>query len=330
MIVLLCVLVLVAAPAALCVGSVAIPPAEVLRQCWAAATGGAPADRSADVLFSVRLPRVLLAVAVGAAMGLAGLASQTLFRNPLASPYVMGVTSGAAVGAVLGMLIAGKAVAWVTLPAFGVVGGLGVTAALFALARRGRHFGQSLLLAGIAVSALGSALTGAALYLAGERLQTIVFWLMGGLWQAGWRDVILMAPVTAAALMALVILAPAMDVALVGDRSARDLGVHVRRLHYGLLAVVAVATSVAVSLTGVIGFVGLIVPHLLRLTIGAGHRALVPACAAGGALLLLAADTLARTVAAPAEVPVGILTALVGAPVFLWLLQRRSVGGLAA
>ena len=137
-------------------------------------------------------------------------------------------------------------------------------------------------------------------------------------------------PVLGSAFVCLTALAPAMNVALVGGRSAGDLGVHVPRLQQWLLLVVAVVTSVAVSLTGVIGFVGLIVPHLLRLTIGAGHRSLVPACAAGGALLLLVADTLARTVAAPAEVPVGILTALVGAPVFLWLLQRRGVGGPVA
>lgn len=321
---------LIAAFGALMVGGAAVSPQEVLRQCWQVLGGQAPDDVVGRILFETRLPRIVLALAVGAAMGLAGLASQTLFRNPLASPYVMGVSSGAAVGAVFGMLLAGKVIGFAAVPVFSVATGLAVTAAVFLLARRGGNFGQSLLLAGIAVSAFCSALTAAALYLAGERLQTLVFWLMGGLWQATWRDALVMAPVTAACFTALVFLAPAMDVALVGERSARDLGVNVRRLQNGLLILVAVTTSVAVSLTGVIGFVGLIVPHLLRVGIGAGHRGLVPACAIGGALLLLVADTLARTVASPAEVPVGILTALVGAPVFLWLLHRRGVGRPAA
>ena len=329
MLALLAAATLLATVVALMVGGASIPLEEVLRSCWQAASGQPTDDATARIILATRLPRIVLALAVGAAMGLAGLASQTLFRNPLASPYVMGVSSGAAVGAVFGMLLVGKLIGFAGVPALSVASGLAVTGGVFLLARRGHHFGQSLLLAGIAVSAFCSALTAAALYLAGERLQTLVFWLMGGMWQATWRDV-LMAPVTAACLAASLFLAPAMDVALVGDRSARDLGVNVRRLQNWLLVLVAVATSVAVSLTGVIGFIGLIVPHLLRLVIGAGHRSLVPTCAAGGALLLLVADTLARTVVAPAEVPVGILTALVGAPVFLWLLQRRGVGRPAA
>ena len=319
----------VAAMVALLVGSVRIPPGEVWRQISQAIAGQGSGDATASILLNTRLPRIILAIVVGAAMGLAGLAAQTLFRNPLASPYVMGVSNGAAVGAVAAMLLIGRAISYATVPAFSVAGGLLVTVAVFALARRGQHFGQSLLLAGIAISAFASALTAAALYLAGERLQTLVFWLMGGLWQATWRDVQIMTPITGASTIALMLLAPAMNVALTGERSAGDLGVNVRRLQKALLVIVAAATSVAVSLTGVIGFVGLVVPHLLRLLIGADHRALVPASALGGGLLLLIADTLARTLAAPAEIPVGILTALLGAPIFLWLLQRRAARRMA-
>jgi iron complex transport system permease protein len=277
----------------------------------------------ARIVLGIRLPRIILAVAIGAGMGVAGLASQTLFRNPLASPYVLGVSNGSAVGAVVAMLLVGKTLGYGGVPAMSVLGGCAVGAIVFTMARRSSRFGHSLLLAGIAISAFCAALTAAALYLAGERLQTLVFWLMGGLWQATWRDVLLMTPVTVAAIVGLMALAPAMNVALVGERSAIDLGVNVRRLQILLLIVVSVTTSMAVAVSGVIGFVGLIVPHLLRMLIGADHRGLVPASAAGGALLLLVADTLARTVAAPAEVPVGIVTALVGAPVFLWLLRRR-------
>lgn len=326
MFLLLWTLVLIAAFVGLMVGSVNIAPRQVLGCLMRLLSGAGCSDATDRILWSVRLPRIILSLAVGASMGMTGLAAQTLFRNPLASPYVMGVSNGAAVGAVLGLLLVGRGVGYGAVPLFSMASAFAVTMALFLLARRGRQFGQSLLLAGIAVSAFCSALTAGALYLAGERLQTLVFWLMGGIWQATWRDVFIMLPVCGVCFVVLRLLAPGMNVALVGERSARDLGLEVRRLQQGLLWLVAGVTAVAVSLTGVIGFVGLIVPHVLRLVMGADHRGLVPATALGGALLLLIADTLARTVAAPAEIPVGILTTLVGAPVFLWMLQRRGAG----
>jgi len=309
-------------------GSVEISPTDVLSRCWTAVCGRPLGDSASRVILTTRLPRVLLAAAVGAALGLAGLAAQTLFRNPLASPYIVGVSSGASVGAVAGMMLVGSAAAvtFAAVPIFSVATGLVVTAAVFVMARRGRHFGHSLLLAGIAIAALCSSITAGALYLAGERLQTLVFWLMGGFWRANWRDVLIMVPTTAAALVALMLLAPAMNVSLAGQRSARDLGVRIGVLQALLLAVLSVTTAVAVSLTGIIGFVGLIVPHLLRVVIGSDHRRLVPCTAAAGAILLVLADTLARTLVAPAEIPAGILTSIVGAPIFLWLLQRRGVG----
>jgi len=309
---------------ALFVGSADLSPIKVLAMLGQAIRGHSTEDAVARIILDIRLPRIILAVAIGGGMGLAGLASQTLFRNPLASPYVLGVSNGAAVGAVAAMLLIGKSLAYGSVPAMSIFGGCVVSATVFAMARRSSHFGHSLLLAGIAISAFCSALTAAALYLAGERLQSLVFWLMGGLWQATWRDVLLVAPVSLAALAGLTALAPAMNVALVGERSATDLGVHMRQLQILLLIVVSVTTSVAVAVSGVIGFVGLVVPHLLRMLIGADHRSLIPASATGGALLLLVADTLARTVAAPAEVPVGIVTALVGAPVFLGLIRRHA------
>jgi len=312
---------------ALTLGSVIVPPVEAAGRCWAALWGNSAGDAVDRILLTARLPRIFLAAAVGASLALAGLAAQTLFRNPLASPYIVGVSSGAALAAVAAMLMVGTAgMTFGLLPAFSIAGGLAVTAIVFLLARKGRAFGHSLLLAGIAIGAFCSSLTAGAMYLAGERLQTMVFWLMGGFWRANWRDATIMVPVAGASLLTLTLLAPAMNVALVGDRSARDLGVSVRRLQGALLLCLAVTTATAVSLTGIIGFVGLVVPHLLRLAIGADHWRLVPASALGGALLLVVADTLARMVAAPAEVPVGIVTALVGAPAFLWLLQRRGVG----
>lgn len=327
---LLVVATVLSAGVALCVGSAGIPPARILAILWAAISHPSTAEADARIILAIRLPRILLALAVGSGMGLAGLASQTLFRNPLASPYVLGVSNGAAVGAVVAMLWAGQVLAYAAVPVLAVLGGVVVGLLVFSLARRSDHFGHALLLAGIALSAFCSALTAAALYLAGERLQTVVFWLMGGLWQATWRDVLLVLPVSAVALLTLIVLAPAMNLALAGERAATDLGLPVRRFQTLLLLLICVTTAVAVAVSGVIGFVGLIVPHLLRLLLGADHRILVLASALGGAFLLLAADTLARTLAAPAEIPVGIVTALVGAPVFLWFLRRRVLrGGMA-
>ncbi len=189
--------------AATLVGSADLSPGQVFTVLWRAIRGQPADDLAARVVLDIRLPRVVLAIAVGAGMGLAGLASQTLFRNPLASPYVLGVSNGAALGAVAAMLLTGKVLGFGGVPAMSVFGGCAVSILVFMMARRSGHFGHSLLLAGIAISAFCSSLTAAALYLAGERLQTLVFWLMGGLWQATWRDVLLVTPVTAAALVVL-------------------------------------------------------------------------------------------------------------------------------
>ncbi len=310
---------------ALAVGSVSIAPGEVAARCFDALRGRARGDALDRIILDARLPRVLLAAAVGSALALAGLAAQNLFRNPLAGPHVIGVSSGAALGAVAAMLFAGAA-GW-AVAFWSMAGGLAVGAAVFFLARTGRQWGYSLLLAGIALGTLCSALTTGALYIAGERLQTIIFWLMGGFWRANWSEARVMLPLAVAAAVALRLMAPAMNVAVLGERSAEDTGVNVRRLQFGLLAVAVVPTSVAVSLAGVIGFVGLIAPHMVRLIIGNDHRALVPGCAFAGALLLAGADAVARTAAAPAEIPVGLITAILGAPLFLWLLLRRAGEG---
>jgi iron complex transport system permease protein len=316
---------LVAAMVGITVGSVSIPLGEVWKRLGLAVVGQSRDDTTDRILLAARLPRLVLAASVGTVLALAGLAAQTLFRNPLATPSIIGVSSGSALGAVVGWLLAGR---WglasvACVPLFSVASGLAVTAMVFALGRRGSFFGHALLLGGIAIGSLCSALTTGALYLAGERLQAMVFWLMGGLWQANWRGALIMLPLAVSTLLLMFLLAPSLNVALVGERSAHDLGLNLPRLQRVLLVLIAVTTSVAVSLTGVIGFIGLIVPHLLRLVLGADHRRLVPATALGGATLLITADALARTLASPAEIPVGILTAVVGAPVFLWLLHKR-------
>lgn len=312
----------------LLLGGTRIAPDEAIAALARGIKGQAAMTVTDRILLEVRVPRVLMAAAVGAVLALMGLAAQTMFRNPLATPSILGISNGAALGMVAGLLLAGRVgfEASRVAPLFSIIGGLLVTLLVHAWGQRGRYFGPTLLLAGVAIASLTSALTTGALYLAGERLPAIVFWLMGGLWQATGRDARVMLAVAGGAYLLLRLQAPALNVALVGERSAHDLGLDLPRLQRRLLLLMAIATSIAVSLTGVIGFVGLVAPHLLRLATGSDHRRLVTATALGGALLLTLADTLARTLAAPVEIPVGILTALVGAPVFLFLLARRTGG----
>jgi iron complex transport system permease protein len=306
-------------------GAVFIEPLVVLKRCFGALTGNYIGDSVDLILFGTRLPRIILAAAVGSALATSGVAAQTLFRNPLASPYIIGVSNGAALGAVAAMLLLNGAFAFsfAAIPLFSIAAGLAVTMLVFLLGRRSESLGNGLLLSGIAIGAFCASITSAALYLADERLQTLVFWMMGGFWRADARAVKIMLPVSLAGIAVLMSAAKAMNIALMGERTAGDLGVNVARLQKILLAVIAVQTAVAVSISGVIGFVGLIVPHLIRGLSGPDHNRLVPAAACGGAVLLMLADALARTVAAPAELPVGIITSLIGGPVFLWLLHRR-------
>ncbi len=311
---------------ALVFGSVSIPLREIVSCFRNLVCGAGTDDTTSRIMLSTRLPRVVLGASVGVVLALAGLASQTLFRNPLATPSIMGVSSGSAFGAVLGILLAGSlnGFSYSFVPVFSLVGGAVVAVVVFAWGRRGRFFGQSVLLAGIAISALCSSLTTGALYIAGEKLQAIVFWLMGGLWQASWRDALIMLVVAVAGLVGLILLAPSMNLALLGDTHAHNLGLNLPRLQRLLLALIAITVALAVSFTGAIGFIGLIVPHLIRLQLGSDLRRLVIPTAAGGAILLLNADLLARTLASPAEIPVGIFTASLGAAVFLWLLWGQT------
>lgn len=330
-IVVLAILLVVSAVVALMVGSVHVPPGEIASRCWQVVRGAGHWDATDRILFDARMPRILLAAGAGAILSLAGLAAQTLFLNPLASPYVIGVSSGSALGAVMTILLLGPLGAGFGLvPVTSAACGIAITGVLFLMARGGRHLSQTLLLAGIAIGSLCAALTAGALYLAEERLQTLVFWMMGGFWRATWRDLAVLLPMVAISWTLIRLLSPAMDVLLLGSRSAHDIGVNVPRTVQLLLVLVGATTAVAVSLCGVIGFVDLIVPHLLRPIVGASHRRLAPACAIAGGTIMILADLVARTLASPAEIPVGIVTAILGSPVFLWLLLRRSSQGSRA
>ena len=287
------------------------------------------------VLLDIRLPRIVLALIVGAALAQSGAAMQGLFRNPLAEPGVVGVSGGAALAAVtaivLGLPAALPLPTPLLLPITAFIGGWTATLCVMSLARiDGSLRMATLLLAGMAVNAITSAGIGFLAHTAdATALRTLTFWLFGSLGHAGWAELFWTVPLLLIPLLTLPARARALNALLLGEAEAGHLGVDVERLkrHVSLLVVLSVATSVAA--TGIIAFVGLIVPHLLRLRVGPDHRLLLPSAALGGACLLLTGDLLARTLLAPAELPIGVLTALVGGPFFLWLLARgRDRSGL--
>ncbi|MFE7124472.1 FecCD family ABC transporter permease [Streptomyces sp. NPDC057617] len=317
------------------IGAYGIPLGDVLSSVLhRTGLGGTALDRVGEsVLWNVRLPRVVLALLVGSSLGCAGALTQGVFGNPLAEPGVIGISSGAAVGAVasiaLGLSFFGN---WtVTVCAF--VAGLATVLLVYALSRSGgRTEVITLILTGIAVNAFAGALIGLFIFFADNaQITQITFWQLGSLAQATWPKVLAVLPCAVAGLAVAPFYARKLDLLALGERPARHLGVDVERLRVVLVLVVALLTAAAVAVAGVITFMGLLVPHLLRMANGPGHRFLVPGSALGGALVLLAGDLAARTVAAPAELPLGVLTALFGSPFFFWLLRRtrRRQGGWA-
>lgn len=322
-------------PVAASLGAYPVPVADVLSSLQhRIGLGGTELDRVAEsVLWNVRFPRIVLALLVGASLGCAGALMQGVFGNPLAESGVIGVSSGAAVGAVgviaFGLDFLGN---W-TVSLFAFVSGLGTVLLVYAMSRSGgRTEVVTLILTGIAVNAFAGALIGLFLFFADTAaINQITFWQLGSLSAATWPKVLAVLPFAAVGLGVAPLYARRLDLLALGERPARHLGVDVERLRLVLVLLIALLTAAAVSVSGIIGFVGLVVPHLLRMAAGPGHRFLVPAGALLGALVLLAADLTARTVAAPAELPLGVLTALLGSPFFFWLLRRtrRRQGGWA-
>lgn len=314
--------------AALGIGAVPIPPGRVL----AILLGRAEDARQAAIVLDLRLPRAILGLLVGGALGLAGAALQGLFRNPLADPGLIGVSGGAALAAVAAIVLGDRLAAAIPLladrhllPVAAFLGGLLATGVTRRLAERSGLATGALILAGIAVNTLLAAATGLLVTLSDDRqLRDIVFWSMGSLATAGWSGAALAAPFVAAALLLLARTARPLDALLLGEREALHLGIEVERLKRRVLVAVAIAVGAAVAVSGVIGFVGIVVPHLVRLVAGPGHRTVLPGAALFGAALLLAADSLARILAAPAELPVGLVTSAIGGPCFIWLLARRT------
>ena len=301
---------------------------------WAAladlAAGRELSLRDQVVLWEIRAPRVVMGVLVGAALAVSGAVLQGLFRNPLADPGIVGVSAGASLGAVTAIVLGGMlpfaaALGSWLVPVAAFAGAWGATLLLYWIATRaGRTSVATMLLAGIALTALAMALTGLLVYMADDaQLRDFTFWNMGSLAGATWSKLHVAAPLILIPLAAAPLLARGLDGLALGEAAAGHIGIPVQRLKAGAILTVAAATGAAVAVSGGIGFVGIVVPHLLRLASGPDHRFLLPNAALLGASLLLMADLLSRIIIAPAELPIGIITAVIGGPFFLFILLRQ-------
>ncbi|MBA8930406.1 iron complex transport system permease protein [Kutzneria viridogrisea] len=316
-------------------GPVSLSVGEVFSVLASHATHGVTQPGDA-IVWQVRAPRVLLGAVAGACLAATGVAVQALVRNALADPFLLGVSSGASVGASSVLLFG--ALAWLgswALTAGAFLGGLAAMLAVFALARTGGRLpALRLVLSGTAMAYVFSAMTSLLIYLApnAEGARTAIFWLLGSLGGASWQNLLIPAIAAVLGLGYLAVQAKALDALAMGDEAAGTLGVDVRAVRTGLYLVTALVTGAVVAAAGAIGFVGLMLPHLVRLLVGAGHRRVLPASALLGALFLVWTDVAARMVVAPEELPLGVITAVFGGPVFLFLLRRRSYafGGVAS
>lgn len=298
-------------------------------------TGASVEPQQEAVLMAIRLPRVLLGVLIGAVLGVSGAAMQGLFRNPLADPGLIGISSGASLFAVLTIVLQVKLAQWIpiqsglyvlSLAAF--AGAALTTLLVYYLSRQhGKAVVATMLLAGIAINALSGALTGLMTYLADDaQLRTITFWGLGSLGGASWAMLRVITPMLLVPILLMPRLSKSLNAFALGESQAAHLGIGAGRLKRQVILLATVGVGVSVAVAGVIGFVGLVIPHLIRLVAGADHRIVIPGSALLGAILLTGADLVARTLVAPSELPIGIITALLGTPLFLYMLiKNRSV-----
>ncbi len=311
------------------VGAVVIPPGQIARLLLSPlsgfSNGSGEVQAFATILYRIRLPHTVLMALTGAALSGSGAAYQGLFRNPLADPYLIGAASGAGLGAVLAMSLPwfNSVLGLYAVPAAAFAGALITVAAVYALARTaGSTPSATLILAGVAIGSFASALSSYLMLSSQGELRRALSWLLGGATLGGWQPVLAALPYILVGLGILVVSGHALNVLQFGDEQARQLGLPVERSRLILIAAASLATAAAVSFSGIIGFIGLIVPHLARLVWGGDYRRLVLLSILGGASALLIADLLARVVMAPEELPVGVVTSLAGAPFFLWILRR--------
>lgn len=297
-------------------------------------TAWAPTETTAyGVIYNLRLPRVVLGLLVGAALAVSGVLMQAIFGNPLADAGVVGVSSGAALGAAASITLGLASFGMWTTPAFAFLGGLAAVLAVYVISRSGgRTEVVTLLLTGIAINAIAGAGMAFLTFLGTTSTrEQIVFWQLGSLNGALWSQTALVAPLVAVGVVVALIVSPQLDLFALGERTARHLGVSVELLRMVVIVTVAILVCAAVAFAGIIGFAGLVVPHLMRMIIGPAHLPLMIASALGGALLIAVADLVARTAVPLADLPIGMITSLVGGPFFLWLLvrTRRRAGGWA-
>lgn len=318
-------------------GQLAVTPTEVAGSLLRAVgldTAWAPTDPIVEsTLWVVRFPRILMGLLVGAALAVAGAVMQAIFGNPLAEPGVVGVSSGAALGAATAIVLGASVLGGAGIAVFAFLGALLATLLVYVVSRAGgRTEVVTLLLTGIAINAFAQAGIAFVLFVADTASrEQIVFWQLGSIAGSLWSQVVIVAAVGVAGVIAAILLSQRLDLLALGERNARHLGVNVERLRLVSIVLVALLTGVAVAFTGIIAFVGLVVPHIIRMIIGPAHRGLIVASAVGGGALLVLADLLTRTLVAGAELPIGMLTSLIGGPFFFYLLwrQRRRSGGWA-
>lgn len=306
-------------------GPVTIMPGELLRLVFGPGAGTDDSIRA--ILFQIRLPHALLILLAGAGLGGSGAAYQGLFRNSLADPYLIGAASGAGLGAIAVLAVPGSR-SWLgsfSVPAAAFAGSLGTVAVVYRLARRGGSASPgTLILAGVAVSSFVGALTSVILLRSQGDVRGSLAWLWGGAASSGWQPVAASAPYILASLIVLGLMGHSLNVMQFGDEQARQMGLPVRSRRVWVIAAASLAAGAAVAFSGTIGFVGLIAPHMVRLVWGGDYRKLVPLAALGGGILLLVSDLIARMIFSPEVLPVGIVTAIAGAPFFLWLLRRSK------
>ena len=314
---------------ALTVGSVGIP----FKTVWQVLISHLPffhlqgnwSSTTDMIITGIRLPRILLAGAVGTALGTAGATYQGLFRNPLADPYLIGVAQGAALGAVAGFLLPWTFGGNYLIPILAFCGAIAAVSVVYLIARVGKTLPMTtLILAGVAIGSLLMSITAFLTMISADKVRSILSWMMGNFSNSNWDQLKIISPYVLVGLVVIFLFARPLNVMQLDEEQAQQLGINVERTKIILLAAATLITAVAVCFVGTIGFVGIIVPHIVRLIWGPDHRLLLPLSAITGAILLILADTASRTLMAPSEIPVGVITAFIGAPFFLFLLRRTK------
>ena len=325
---LLCMLILLLmVTLSMAIGSVFIPPVEV----WRVLTGASSDETFRTILLSIRLPRTLLIALVGAALAGSGATYQGLFRNPLADPYLIGVAAGAGLGAILAMSLNWPytVLGLLAVPLAAFLASLLTVYLVYAFAQIGRTVPTTnLILSGVAVSSFATSITTFLMLRSSGEVRRAISWLLGGVSLVGWDVTLALLPYLAIGMTLLILTGYSLNLLQFGDDQATQMGLNVRRAKFLIIIASSLVTAAAVSFAGIIGFVGLIVPHLVRFWWGVDYRRLIPLSILGGAAVLLFADVLSRIILAPQELPVGIVTAIAGAPLFLWVLRRAKNQGM--